>query len=45
MKEELRLELYKCIELYGFTDPRTVAISQALDKPITEEHKRINKLN
>lgn len=43
--EELRLELYKSIEQYGFTDPRTVAISQELDKPVNTEMRILNKLN
>lgn len=34
--EELREELYKCIELYGLSDSRTVAKSQELDKAITK---------
>jgi septum formation topological specificity factor MinE len=35
--EELREELYECIEKYGFLDPRTIKKSQELDKPIVIE--------
>lgn len=32
--EELREELYKCIELYGLSDLKTIVKSQELDKLI-----------
>lgn len=35
--EELREELYKCIELYGLSDLRTIAKSHELDKPIVKD--------
>lgn len=39
MKEELIKEMYKCMELYGNTDYRTVALSQKLDLIILKEQK------
>lgn len=42
--EELREKLYEYIETYGFTDERTVLLSQALDVPVTDEHKKLNNI-
>ncbi|WP_084113488.1 aspartyl-phosphate phosphatase Spo0E family protein [Clostridium acidisoli] len=39
--EKLREELYNCIEKFGLNDPRTIAKSQELDKPIVKIQKII----
>lgn len=38
--EALREEMYRCIEEYGPTDPRTVEVSQKLDIEIVKEMKK-----
>ncbi|WP_373899311.1 aspartyl-phosphate phosphatase Spo0E family protein [Haloimpatiens sp. FM7315] len=38
--EQLREKLYKCIELYGLRDKRTMQISKQLDKLIVKEAQR-----
>lgn len=43
--EELREELHSYIDKYGLTDPRTIVISQELDKLVNAEMKMQNKLN
>lgn len=35
--EELREELYRCIELYGMSHSRTIAKSHEMDKLIQED--------
>lgn len=41
--KELREKLHKAIDEYGRTDERTVAISQELDKLVSEAQKLIIK--
>ncbi|WP_017416796.1 aspartyl-phosphate phosphatase Spo0E family protein [Clostridium tunisiense] len=40
--ESLRQKLYLYIEQYGALDPRTVALSQELDKHIIKAMREIN---
>jgi uncharacterized protein (TIGR02328 family) len=40
---KLKEKLYKYIDKYGMTDPRTVSVSQELDKFITEKQREMNK--
>lgn len=39
--ELLKQKLYKNMKLYGFTDPKTVRISEILDKKINKVQRRI----
>lgn len=38
--EALREEMYRCIEKYGRTDPRTIEVSQKLDIEINKDMKK-----
>lgn len=37
--EDLRESMYRAIELYGLLDPKTIYISEQLDKLVVKEQK------
>ncbi|SHJ65277.1 Spo0E like sporulation regulatory protein [Clostridium amylolyticum] len=39
--KELQEKLHRYIEKYGFTDPRTVEVSQELDVLVVAEQRRL----